>query len=68
MASLTIRRATCQGHGMCAQSAPDFVSLNEDGEGTVSQPDVPEPIPAQVEQAVRSCPTSSVLLVPSATE
>jgi ferredoxin len=57
---LTIDRDVCDGHGMCAQSAPTYVELDADGEPVVIQDDVADKIPAPVDLAVRACPVSAV--------
>jgi ferredoxin len=59
---LGIDRNVCDGHGMCAQSAPDFVRLDDDGEPVVIQEQVPAEVPPAVDLALRACPVSAVHL------
>ncbi|QZS52987.1 ferredoxin [Rhodococcus opacus] len=47
---------------MCAQSAPDYVRLDDDGEPVVIQDEVPAEVPPAVDLALRACPVSAVHL------
>jgi ferredoxin len=57
---LVIDRNVCDGHGMCAQSAPAFFSLDEEGDPVIASVDIPDAIPAVVSLAVRACPVSAI--------
>ncbi len=52
----------CQGHGMCEMEAPDvFVAHREHVEILDPEPD--ESLRAEVEAAVRYCPTQALRLI-----
>ncbi len=54
----------CEGHGMCAEAAPETFELDDDGELHVLHEDVPEEHRRRVETAVRRCPVAALRLQP----
>ena len=52
----------CQGHGMCEMEAPDVFEAGRDSV-TILQPEFPEAHRAEVEAAVRYCPTRALTIV-----
>ena len=50
----------CQGHGVCANEAPDVFSVPKGGPVAVVMPEVDEELRGAVEMAVRYCPTSAL--------
>ncbi len=60
MTRLEIDRDRCEGHGLCAQSAPAWLDLDDDGEPVVLHEQVTGDMPTELELAVRACPTGSV--------
>lgn len=53
----------CQGHTLCAMSAPDAFELSEvDGHATATFTDVPDDHRAGVRDAARSCPERAIVL------
>ncbi|ALG85759.1 ferredoxin [Gordonia phthalatica] len=52
----------CQGHGMCEMEAPDVFESGRDSV-TILQPEFPESQRAEVEAAVRYCPTQALTIV-----
>jgi ferredoxin len=53
----------CQGHTLCAMSAPDlFVLREEDGHSQVVSEDVPADQEGLAREAARSCPEQAIAL------
>jgi ferredoxin len=53
----------CQGHTLCAMSAPDlFVLRDEDGHAQVVSEDVPADQEGLAREAARSCPEQAIAL------
>lgn len=53
----------CQGHAACEMEAPDVFSVPKRGKVTVLDPAPPESLRADVENAVRYCPTQALRIV-----
>jgi ferredoxin len=54
----------CQGHGVCAEEAPDVFALDESASKVVLRdPSPPEEQRARVKAAVRYCPTHALALL-----
>ena len=60
---IVVDRDLCQGHGVCESEAPDVFSVSKAGELTVLDETPPESLRAQVEQAVKFCPTHALTIV-----
>ena len=53
----------CQGHTLCAMTAPDIFELDdEDGHASVVSEDVPPGRADAVREAFRSCPEQAIVL------
>jgi len=53
----------CQGHTLCAMTAPDVFELSEvDGHALAVSEDVPSAREAAVREAARSCPEQAIVL------
>jgi ferredoxin len=50
----------CQGHGVCESEAPGVFALGKDATVTILDQHPGEELRAQVEAAVRFCPTSAL--------
>ncbi|MGB3886517.1 ferredoxin [Gordonia sp. (in: high G+C Gram-positive bacteria)] len=57
-----VDRDLCQGHGMCEMEAPDVFEAGRDTV-TILNPTPDESRRAQVEAAVRYCPTQALKIV-----
>ena len=53
----------CQGHAACEMEAPDVFTVPKRGKVTVLEANPPEPLRADVESAVRYCPTQALRIV-----
>jgi ferredoxin len=53
----------CQGHAMCELEAPDIFSVPRKGKVSLLEPHPPESARAEVDAAVRYCPTQALRLV-----
>jgi ferredoxin len=53
----------CQGHAMCLLEAPGVFAVPKNGPVEVVNPEPPESQRAQVEAAVRYCPTQALRLI-----
>lgn len=52
----------CQGHAMCELEAPEVFTVPRKGTVKIADPEPPESMRAQVEAAVRYCPTQALRL------
>ncbi len=52
----------CASHGQCEFAAPDVFQINDDGDLDVLTESPEESLRADVEQAVRRCPTRALTL------
>lgn len=53
---------TCLGYANCVVGADDYFDVDDDGVVVLLRVDVPESNRARVEEAVRSCPVSALIL------
>lgn len=58
-----VDRALCQGHGVCENEAPGVFSVSKQGELTIVEPRPDGTRRAEVEQAVKYCPTHALKIV-----
>jgi ferredoxin len=54
----------CKGHGVCMGEAPEVFDVTRKGELTILQPRPGEELRAQVEAAVKYCPTGALSIEP----
>ena len=52
----------CQSHGLCTQAAPELFEIRDDGFLYILDENPGEPLRAQLERAVRECPTSAIAI------
>ncbi|MEV0618474.1 ferredoxin [Nonomuraea sp. NPDC050404] len=52
----------CQGHAMCEMEAPEVFEVPRKGKVRILLDEPDEPLRAQVESAVRHCPTQALKL------
>ena len=57
---ITVDRARCIGSGICESLASEFFEVGDDGELVLLQENFDEGDQADVEEAVRSCPTMAL--------
>jgi ferredoxin len=57
--------ARCERHGLCTYAAPDVFALDDDGE-LHYDPNPPEHLREQVQDAVIGCPVGAISLLPDA--
>ncbi|UYP17255.1 ferredoxin [Rhodococcus sp. Z13] len=59
---ITLDRPRCEGHGLCEETAPELMHLDDDGELVLDVTDVPEdgPQAAAARAAVRVCPVAAL--------
>ena len=55
-----VDRDLCQGHGVCESEAPEVFAVSKQGVLTILEGSPPESARAQVQQAVRFCPTGAL--------
>jgi ferredoxin len=64
---ITVDWNLCEAHGQCEFAAPDVFTINDEGVLELNEnPDESER--ANVEQAIRRCPTRALSLATEATE
>lgn len=60
---LSVDYDRCEGHGLCAEQAPEVFELDDEGELTVlidEVADVPEGLVASTRRAITSCPVAAL--------
>lgn len=57
---LSIDRARCEGYGLCAESAPELMHLDDEGQLVLDFDDVPASSAPAAESAVRVCPVAAL--------
>ena len=50
----------CQGHGVCESEAPSVFELGKNAQVTILDPEPGEELRAEVDAAIRYCPTSAL--------
>jgi ferredoxin len=50
----------CQGHAMCELEAPGYFTVPKRGQVQILNVEPPEDARAEIEQAVRACPTQAL--------
>ena len=60
---VVVDRDLCQGHGVCESEAPTVFSVSKKGELTVLDETPSDEVRAQVELAVKYCPTHALRIV-----
>ncbi len=53
----------CEGHGRCAQAAPEVFELRDDDLSHVLMDDIPESELDHVKNAVRLCPRQAIRII-----
>jgi ferredoxin len=60
---VTVDAERCQGHTLCAMSAPDVFELtDDDGHAHVPDPDVPDHLQGAARAAASTCPELAVVV------
>jgi ferredoxin len=58
-----VDEAVCQGHTLCAMTAPElFVLSDEDGHATAIHDEVPPELEELAREAASSCPEQAIVL------
>ena len=58
---ITVNREHCQGHTMCAMTAPELFHLDdEDGHAYIESPDVPADLRDKARQGASACPERAI--------
>jgi sterol 14-demethylase len=60
---VVVDRDRCQGHGVCESEAPDVFSVSKQAVLTVLDEHPPDTLRAQVDLAVKYCPTHALTVV-----
>jgi ferredoxin len=61
---LAINPIACTGHGLCADTLPELIQLDEWGYPIMPDHPVPDHLAALARRAVRLCPTLALRLEP----
>ena len=60
---IVVDRQLCQGHGVCMGEVPEIFDVTPEGKLTVLKAEPPEEFRAQLEAAVKYCPTGALSIV-----
>ena len=63
-AKLSVNPIACSGHGMCAELAPELISLDEWGYPVISGQPVPLRLIRDAKRTVTDCPALALRLTP----
>ncbi|NUP18926.1 MAG: ferredoxin [Streptomyces sp.] len=63
---ISVDHARCEGHGLCADQAPDVFSLDDDAELTYhfDGADIPDEHRSAAKVAVNVCPVAALRVLP----
>jgi ferredoxin len=62
---LSVNPIACSGHGMCAELAPELISLDEWGYPVISGQPVPLRLIRDAKRTVTDCPALALRLTPA---
>ncbi|MBS1698531.1 MAG: ferredoxin [Actinobacteria bacterium] len=65
---IELDRPRCEAHGLCEETAPDLMHLDEDDELVIDVPEVEGADIPRAQAAVRVCPVAALRLVAAAEE
>jgi len=57
---ITVDRDRCEGYGLCEETAPRLVHLDDDGELVVDIDEIPAEQVAEARDAARVCPVAAL--------
>ncbi len=57
---IVLDRPRCEGHGLCEETAPQLMHLDDDGELVLDREEVDEADAALANAAVRVCPVAAL--------
>jgi ferredoxin len=60
---ITVDRDLCQGHAVCQSEAPAVFAVENNGQVQLLDERPPEAVRAQVEMAVKYCPTHALKIL-----
>jgi ferredoxin len=60
---IAVDRDLCQGHAVCQSEAPEVFAVEDKGQVQLLDEEPPDALRAQVEMAVRYCPTHALKIV-----
>ncbi|MFE3635612.1 ferredoxin [Streptomyces cellostaticus] len=60
---LLLDATLCQGYGLCQESAPELIDLDEWGYARLRATEVPDDREEQAQEAVAACPQAALRLV-----
>jgi ferredoxin len=61
-ARLRIDATRCQGHATCFMLAPGLFDVDDEGRGSVLEPELPGHLVEQAAAAVQRCPERAIIL------
>ncbi|GAA2344988.1 ferredoxin [Dactylosporangium salmoneum] len=59
---IVLDRARCEGHGLCEETAPGLLHLDNDGELVIDREEVGDADAGPANAAVRVCPVAALRL------
>ena len=59
---ICVDRAKCSGHALCAATAPDLYTLDDDGYSNVGELDVPAGMEDLARRGMETCPERAITL------
>ena len=59
---ICVDRSKCSGHALCAATAPDLYTLDDDGYSNVGELDVPAGMEDLARRGMETCPERAITL------
>jgi ferredoxin len=59
---LSVDATKCQGHGRCYALAPDLFDLDDNGNASALEPEIPDDRLADAELAAANCPENAITI------
>jgi ferredoxin len=59
---ICVDRSKCSGHALCAATAPDLYTLDDDGYSNVGELDVPAGMEDRARRGMETCPERAITL------
>jgi ferredoxin len=63
---IAVDRDRCVGYGLCAETAPDLLELDDDGNLVIAAGELPPDAGGRAASAVRVCPVAALRIIDDA--
>ena len=60
---IVVSKRLCMGHALCAATAPELYTIDDNGYSDISELEVPPGVEARAQLGARSCPERAIEIV-----